>query len=213
MHEADHVEAVVLERRLQVLPRAGSKVIEVGVRNERARQRIVTFVAEHSLFDEAERAVFETVAVERAHEREQVDVMSVSKLARHARHHPPRAQYRQVERSAVERRDAARGLDLVAERVEEGGLHAGLGQEELRDAQPAIDRGRDRRREDVRPRAAGQAGGFGVEVGVVARIGIEGRKRDHVLPHHGGAERSAHLVEATGQLAAPGLRPRAGRSS
>ena len=97
VNEADHVEAVVLERGLEVSARAGAEVVEVGVGHHGARQRIVAFVAKHALLDQAERAAFKAMPVKSADQGQQVDVRRMRELAGHARHDPPRAQHRQVD--------------------------------------------------------------------------------------------------------------------
>ena len=63
MDQADHVEAVVLEGRLENIERAGAQVIEVGLWHQRARQRVVALVAEHAFLDKTQRARFQTMPV------------------------------------------------------------------------------------------------------------------------------------------------------
>ena len=61
--EADDVEPVVFERGLEDVERARVQVREVRVRHERARYRVIALVAQHPLFDHAERAALEAVPV------------------------------------------------------------------------------------------------------------------------------------------------------
>jgi hypothetical protein len=60
-------------------------------------------------------------------------------------------------------------------------LHPGLWQEELRDAKAAIDRSCDGGRKHIGPRAAAEAGGFGVDVRDVAGVRVQARKGNDVL--------------------------------
>src|ERR1700716_4312716 len=126
VNKADHVKAVVLERRFQEFKRPGAKVVEIRVWYQRARDWIVALVAQDSLFDHSQRAAFEAMAVKGADECEQVDVRNVSQLARHAGHDPPRAQKGQVEGAAIEGRDHVRRGNLVAQSLQECRLHARL---------------------------------------------------------------------------------------
>ena len=68
---------------------------------------------------------------------------------------------------------AAAGCELLVQGMEKRGLHARLRQEELGDAQPAVDRPGHRRGEDVGARPAGQPGRLGVDVGDRAGVRIE----------------------------------------
>ena len=95
--EADYVEAVVLEGRLQKISRAGAQVVEIRVRHQRAGQRIVSLIAKDSFLDHPQGAAFEAMAVQRQHQREQVDMGRVAEFARHARHDPSCAEHGQVE--------------------------------------------------------------------------------------------------------------------
>ena len=93
VNEADHVEAVVLERGFEKISRAGAQVIEVSIRHKRARQRVVALITEHALLDVAQRAGLEAMSVQGADKRQQVYVRFVGELARHASHHPTGAQH------------------------------------------------------------------------------------------------------------------------
>ncbi len=199
MDEANHVEAVVLECRLEDVERARVQVREVRVGHQRARYRVVAFVAQHSLFDHAERAALEAVPVQGAHQREQVDVRSCAELIRHSRHDPSRPEHRQIERTTVEGRDLIGGLELVTQRVEESGFEPWLRQKHLSDPQPAIDRARDRCREHERSRAAAEAGRLGVQVGDIAGVRLQRRQRDDVLADNGSAESRRNLFKAARQ--------------
>src|SRR6266851_4913169 len=102
----------------------------------------------------------------------------------------------QVERSPVEGGDLVRGLELLAQDVEERSLEARLRQEDLSDAQPAVDRARDRGGEHQRSRAAAETGRLGVEVRDVAGVWLQRRQRDYVLAQHRSAVRRRDLLEA-----------------
>ena len=92
--------------------------------------------------------------------------------------------------------------------MEECRLPARFGQEQLRHAQAAVDRGRDRGGEDVGARASAEAGRLGVDVGDAPWVGVEGRQRDDLLPHGGSAEWGQDVFESMRQLVAA-LWPRA----
>ena len=133
-------------------------------------------------------------------------------LAWHSCHDPACAQYRQIERPAVERGEPIGRLELLLQRMEEGGLHPGFGQEELRNAKPAVDGPCHGRRENVCARSARQPGRLGVDVSDVSWIWVESRQGEHLLAHRRDAERRAQLFEAARQLMAsrrPGSRRRA----
>jgi hypothetical protein len=213
VHQADHIKAVVLQRRLEKIAAAGAQVVEVSVRHHRARQRVVALVAEDALLDVPKSAVLETVAIESTDQCQQIGVRTVLELTRHPRHDPASAQQRQVERAAVEGGDAARDLDLVMQGLEKRGLHARLGQEELREAEPGIDRRRDGGGEGVRPGPAGETGGLSVDVGDAAGVGVERRQGNDVLADRGQAERRVDLLEPARKLVAPWLRPWSRRRS
>ena len=213
VHKADHVKAVVLERRLQEFKRPGAQVVEVCVRHQRARDWIVSLVAQNSLFDDAQSAGFEPVAVKGTHECEQVDVRLIGQLARHAGHHPARAQQREIKGAAVEGRNLVGRGDLVAQSFQECGLHARLRKKYLCDAQPAADRTRDRRNEGQRAGATGESGGLGVDVSDVARVRVKRRQRDDVLAQYRRAESSVDLLEPARQPPNGWLRARSRRSA
>src|SRR5439155_4038749 len=121
-----------------------------------------------------------------------------------------RAKHRQVERSAVEGGEAFGRLELVPQRVEERGFHAGLWQKELRHPKATVDGTCDRGRENVGARTSGQAGSLGVDIGDVSRVGVEDGKGEHVLADRGDPKRRPQLFEAPRQLAAS-RRPWPGR--
>ena len=187
MHEADDIEAVVLEHELQQPAWPVVHVLEVRVRRERSGDGVLSLVAEKPLFDRAKRAALHSMSIQRAHERQQVDVRWMLQVSVHASHHPSRAEDGQVERRAVEAANARRGGELVAQGMEECCLHARLGEKELGETQSAIDRSCDRGREHVGARAAGKACGLGVDVGDRAGVRIETRQAQHVLAQEGWA--------------------------
>ncbi len=122
------------------------------------------------------------------------------KVSVHARHHPSRAKDRQVERRAVETAHTGRRRELVAQCVEECGLHARLGQKQLRETEPAIDRSCDSCRENIGARAARKARGLGVDVGDRAGIRIERWQSEHVLAQEGRTERRLDPLETSRDL-------------
>ena len=126
MDQADHVEAVVLERRFEKIKRAGAKEVEIGVGHQGAGQRIVAFVAQDALLDITQRARFEAMPVQRANEGQQVDMRGMRELARHARHHPTRAQHRKVERPSVESRHPSGRLELLTQGMQKRRFHPRL---------------------------------------------------------------------------------------
>ena len=210
VHQADHIEPVVLERRFEEVARTHAQVIEIGIRHERAWEWIVALVTEHPLLDKTQVAHLEAMAVERAHERQEVDVRRMRKLPWHARHDPPRTQHGEIERSTVERGEAGGRPDLFAQRVQKRRFHPRFRQEELGDAQAAVDRPGDGGRENVRAGAPCKPGGFRVDVRDRARVGVERRQRDHFLPESSHPVGSRHLFEAGRQLVTP-LRSRSRR--
>ena len=84
----------MLERGLEVSARAGAEVVEVGLGHHGARQRIVAFVTEHALLDQAQGAALEAMPVKSTDQGQQVDVRRMRELAGHARHDPASAQHR-----------------------------------------------------------------------------------------------------------------------
>ena len=74
MDEAHDVQPVVLERGLEKISRAGAQVVEVSVRDKRARQRIVALISEHALFHVAQRAGLQAMSVQRADQSQEVDM-------------------------------------------------------------------------------------------------------------------------------------------
>src|SRR5438046_8443537 len=97
-------------------------------------------------------------------------------LAWHSCHDPSCAQDGEIERSAVERGEPIGGLELLLQRMQEGGLHPRFGQEELRDAKPAVGGPCHGRRENVGTSPACQPGRLGVDVSDVSRVWVERRK-------------------------------------
>jgi len=200
VHEADHVEAVVLEHELQHLAWPVVHVLEVRVRRERSGDRVLALVTEEPLLDRAKGAALHSMAVKRAHERQQVDVRRMLQVSVHSRHHPSRAEDRQVERRAVEAAHARRLRELVAQRLEESGFHARLGQKQLRETESAIDRSRHSSRENVSARSAGKASGLGVDIGDRAWVRIQTRQSEHVLAQEGWTEWRLDPLETSRNL-------------
>src|SRR2546430_13363408 len=149
MHEADHVETVVLERGFKKSESAGAQEVEVCVWHQCAWQWIVALETKDPLLHVSQRAALESMPVQGSHQRQQVDVRGMCELAWHSCHDPACAQHRQIERPAVERSEPIGRLELLLQRMEKGGLHPGFRQEELRNAKPAVDRPCHGSRENV----------------------------------------------------------------
>src|SRR5439155_26401989 len=126
-----------------------------------------------ALLDITQRARFEAMPVQRANEGQQVDMRGMRELARHARHHPTRAQHRKVERPSVESRHPSGRLELLTQGMQKRRFHPRLRQEDLSYAKTAVDRCRDSRGEHVGARSAREAGRFGVEVRDKTWVGVE----------------------------------------
>src|SRR5206468_10066746 len=102
VYEADDIEAVVLEHELQQPAWPVAHVLEVRVRRERTCDGVLALVAEEPFFHHAKRAALHSVSIQRAHERQQVDVRWVLQVSLHAGHDPWRSEDRQIVRLSVE---------------------------------------------------------------------------------------------------------------
>jgi hypothetical protein len=64
VYQADHVEAVVLEGSFQKWAGAVAQVLEVRVRHQGARDRVLALISKQALLDRAQVAALQPVAVQ-----------------------------------------------------------------------------------------------------------------------------------------------------
>ena len=206
MLEAEHVLPVVLQRRLQRRAPATPEVVEVGLGDQVAGDVVLPLEAEQPLLDRPQGAPFETGPEEAAGEVEEVDMVSLGELTGEPRHQPAGPEQWQVEAEPVVGRQPPRLAELGVERDEEGGLVARLGEEELDKLNPVGVGTADRRREDLGPGAAGEAGGLGVEEAELVDLQaaqlrpglgpVEAADRQHLRPAPGDAVVVVDRLEA-----------------
>lgn len=117
------------------------------------------------LFEIFQRARGEPVPPQAARQREQVNVGIAFEGDGDSMQRVAGDQQRRVEGFAVERHQSLARREEVDQRFEHGGLLRRVAQEELLESEFPVHEARRANEEGIRPRAAGNAGGFSIQKG------------------------------------------------